>query len=183
MFGIRIFGKTDLNLFDLILLFPLLWFLFFGWVGLEYALGSEGGGLDFLLSLGCFGIAYAIYYGRKQQVLKQMRVEAGNREAALDYDAAIVIWEELGEIDEAGRLRKLRAEMTSTTVSKTVIHGDQVHGNQITSTEIKDSVLSRSNVGGGSSRMQELEKLTEMKDKGAIDDDEFQQMKNEILGK
>ena len=182
MFGIRIFGKTDLNLFDFILLFLIFPFLVFGYVGLMFALDS-GRAIDFLLSLGCFSIAGAIHYGRKQQVLKQRRVEASNREAALDYDAAIGIWEELGEIDEAGRLRKLRAEMNSATVSKTVIHGDQVHGNQVTSTEIKDSVLNRSNVGGGSSRMQELEKLTEMKDKGAIDDDEFQQMKNEILGK
>ena len=29
--------------------------------------------------------------------------------------------------------------------------------------------------------MQELEKLTEMKNKGVIDDDEFKQMKKEIL--
>jgi hypothetical protein len=48
---------------------------------------------------------------------------------------------------------------------------------------ISDSVLNRSNVGGGSSKMQELEKLAEMKDKGIIDDDEFKQMKKEILGK
>jgi hypothetical protein len=31
--------------------------------------------------------------------------------------------------------------------------------------------------------MQELKELTEMKEKGLIDDDEFQQMKKEILGK
>jgi hypothetical protein len=31
--------------------------------------------------------------------------------------------------------------------------------------------------------MQELEKLTEMKKEGLIDDDEFKQMKKEILGK
>ena len=50
-------------------------------------------------------------------------------------------------------------------------------------TEIKGSVLNRSNVGGGSSKMQELKDLAEMKEKGLIDDDEFKQMKKEIIGK
>ena len=51
-------------------------------------------------------------------------------------------------------------------------------------TTIQDSVVSRSNVGsGGSSKMQELKDLTEMKKEGLIDDDEFKQMKKEILGK
>ena len=63
------------------------------------------------------------------------------------------------------------------------IYHNVVQGDTITNTEIKDSVLNRSSVGGGSSKMQELEKLTEMKNKGLIDDDEFKQMKKEILGK
>ena len=58
-----------------------------------------------------------------------------------------------------------------------------VHGDEITKTEIKDSVVSKSSIGGGSSKMQELKELTEMKEKGLIDDDEFKQMKKEILGK
>ena len=42
----------------------------------------------------------------------------------------------------------------------------------------------KSNTGsGGSSKMQELKELTEMKKEGLIDDDEFKQMKKEILGK
>jgi len=61
------------------------------------------------------------------------------------------------------------------------IYHNIVQGDTITNTEIKDSVLNRSSVGGGSSKMQELEKLTEMKNKGVIDDDEFKQMKKEIL--
>ena len=103
--------------------------------------------------------------------------EAQQREEALDYDNAIRIWEKLGEIKEAARVRRLKSKQGAVKVAQTVVHGDQV-----TKTEIKDSVLNRSNVGG-SSKMQELEKLTEMKDKGIIDDDEFKQMKKEILGK
>ena len=101
---------------------------------------------------------------------------AKEREKALDFDAAINIWEELELIDEAARVRKMQAEMGSVKVSQKVVHGDEV-------TEIKDSVLNRSNVGGGSSKMQELKDLTEMKEKGLIDDAEFKQMKKEILGK
>ena len=47
----------------------------------------------------------------------------------------------------------------------------------------KGSAINNSNVGAGSSKMQELKDLTEMKEKGLIDDDEFKQMKKEILGK
>ena len=74
--------------------------------------------------------------------------------------------------NDAKRLKK----KMRIKISQKVVHGDEV-------TEIKDSVLNRSNVGGGSSKMQELKELTEMKEKGLIDDDEFKQMKKEILGK
>jgi len=100
------------------------------------------------------------------------------RERALDYKSAIDMWEELGYIGEAARVRKMQAKMGSVNVAQNVIQGDQV-----TKTEIKDSVLNRSNVGSSSSKMQELKDLTEMKKEGLIDDDEFKQMKKEILGK
>jgi hypothetical protein len=83
-----------------------------------------------------------------------------------------------GLLEKASATRRKEAEQGAVKVDQTVVHGDQV-----TKTEIKDSVLNRSNVGGGSSKMQELEKLTEMKKEGLIDDDEFKQMKKEILGK
>ena len=105
---------------------------------------------------------------------------AYQREEALDYEAAIEIWEELGEIKEAARVRTLKAEHGSVKVDQTVVKGDYVDDRD---TIIKDSVLNRSNVGGGSSKMQELKDLTEMKEKGLIDDEEFKQMKKEILGK
>ena len=60
--------------------------------------------------------------------------------------------------NDAIRVRKLKAEQGTVKVDQTVVQGDQ-----ITKTEIKDSVLNRSNVGSGSSKMQELKDLTEMK--------------------
>jgi len=110
---------------------------------------------------------------------KGSRESAKERERALDYDSSIEIWEKLGEIDEAARVRALKAELSSVKVAQKVVHGDEV-----TKTEIKDSVVSKSNIGsGGDDKIAKLEKIAEMKEKGFIDDDEFKQMKKEILGK
>ena len=115
---------------------------------------------------------------RLEKEEKEWLEKVKQREEAKDYEAAIQIWESLGEIKEAARVRELQAEMGSVKLSQKVVHGDE-----ISQTEIKDSVISKSSIGGGSSKMQELEKLTEMKKEGLIDDAEFQQMKKEILGK
>ena len=113
----------------------------------------------------------------REQKRIAMRHKANERERALDYDSAIDIWEELGQIDQAARVRKLKADLAAP---KTVIHGDYVDDRD---TIVNDSVVNRSNIGIGSSKMQKLEKLNNMREKGAIDDDEFKQMKKEILGK
>ena len=106
---------------------------------------------------------------------KEKLEKVKQREKAKDYEAAIQIWESLGEIKEAARVRELQAELGSVKVSQKVVHGDEV-------TEIKDSVLNRSNIGGSSSKMQELKDLTEMKEKGLIDDNDYEKMKREIIG-
>jgi len=72
----------------------------------------------------------------------------------------------------------MQAELGSVKVAQKVVQGDEV-----TKTEIKDSVVSKSNIGsGGDDKFARLEKLTDMKKEGLIDDDEFKQMKKEILG-
>ena len=111
---------------------------------------------------------------------KQQQIDrAKERERALDYDSAIGIWEELGEIEEAARVRKLKARQGSVRVAQKVVHGDE-----ITKTDIRDSVVSKSNIGaGGKSKSEELRDAKALLDDGIIDDDEFKQMKKEILGK
>ncbi len=112
---------------------------------------------------------------------EQKRIhQANERERALDYDSAIDIWEELGQIDQAARVRKLKAKQNAVTIEQTVIHGDYVDDRD---TIVNDSVVNKSNIGSGSSKMQKLEKLNNMREKGLIDDDEFKQMKKEILEK
>ena len=113
----------------------------------------------------------------REQKRIAMRHKANERERALDYDSAIDIWEELGQIDQAARVRKLKANLAAP---KTVIHGDYVDDRD---TIVNDSVVNKSNIGGGSSKMQKLEKLNNMREKGLIDDGEFKQMKKDILGK
>ena len=103
---------------------------------------------------------------------------AKESERLFDFETPLSIYLKYSLHEEAARIRKLQAEQGSVKVDQTVVQGDQ-----ITKTEIKDSVVSKSNVGRGSSKMQELKDLTEMKKEGLIDDDEFKQMKKEILGK
>ena len=103
---------------------------------------------------------------------------AKEREKAKDYVAAIDIWEKLGRIEEAARVRKLLAEMGSVKVSQKVVHGDD-----ITKTEIKDSVVTKSNVGsGGKSKAEKIKEIKELLDSGAIDADDYEKMKREIIG-
>ena len=123
----------------------------------------------------------AIYVWKKiekyEEVIRIKKEMAGQREEALDYEAAIEIWEELGEIKEAARVRRLKAKQGAVNVAQKVVHGDDI-------TEIKDSVLNRSNVGaGGKSKSEELRDAKALLDDGIIDAAEFKQMKKEILGK
>tara|TARA_B100000959_G_C14791443_1_gene545782 strand:+ start:74 stop:910 length:837 start_codon:yes stop_codon:yes gene_type:complete len=110
---------------------------------------------------------------------KYKKMYAEYCEDIMDINRAIEIYEELKEDDEVVRLRTFIKEESKVKVTQKVVHGDEV-----TKTEIKDSVVSKSNVGaGGKSKAEEIKEIKELLDSGAIDDDEFKQMKKEILGK
>jgi hypothetical protein len=123
----------------------------------------------------------------RSQRRKAMRQEANQRERALDYNSAIRIWEELGQIKEAARVRKLKARQSA--IKQTVVHGDYVDDRDTTyiddrDTIVKDSVISKSSIGaGGDDKLGKIKELKKLHDAGAIDDAEFKQMKKEILGK
>ena len=120
-----------------------------------------------------------------------LKKKAAIFEDNLDYDSAIKIWEQLGETKESKRIRKLVAEQGTVKMDQTVVHGDYVDGSETTTTYIdkrdtivKDSVINRSNVGAGEDdKLTKIKELKELLDSSAIDDDEFKQMKKEILGK
>ena len=94
------------------------------------------------------------------------------------YDEADKWYNSQGMLKEAAEARRKKADMSA---SKTEIHGDYIDDRD---TIVKDSVISKSNIGsGGSSKMQELKELKEMFDSGFISKEEMEKMKKEILGK
>ena len=123
-------------------------------------------------------LAVCIYVLWKKKSLEDLRGEAKKRELALDYDSAIEIWDSLKDIEEAARVRKLKIKQGAMKVDQTVIQGDQ-----ITKTKIKDSVVNKSNFGGKSSKAEELRDAKSLFEEGLIDNEEYKQMKKEILGK
>ena len=83
--------------------------------------------------------------------------------------------------EDSKRVRKKIQDEGRVKVDQTVVHGDYVDDRD---TIVKDSVISKSNVGaGGKSKSEELRDAKALLDDGIIDDDEFKQMKKEILGK
>ena len=110
--------------------------------------------------------------------IREIKIEIGKeKERLLDFKGALSDFEELELYEDAKRIRQKMQDEGKVEISQKVVQGDEV-------TEIKDSVLNRSNVGsGGKSKAEEIKEIKELLDSGAIDDDEFKQMKKEILGK
>ena len=119
-------------------------------------------------------------YSRYGYSVREISMEiAQAKERLLDYAGAIEDFKELGLHKDAKRVR--RKMLDEKKVDQTVVQGDYVDDRD---TIVKDSVVNRSNIGASSDdKIAKLEKIAEMKDKGIIDDDEFKQMKKEILGK
>ena len=105
-------------------------------------------------------------------------------ENQLDYDHALSLYRELNMTDDVRRINEMKYNKMGgreSGGSTTIIHGNYVDDRD---TIVKDSVLNRSNVGdSGTSKIDELEKASGLKEKGLITDDEYEQMKKEILGK
>jgi len=119
--------------------------------------------------------------GKDEEVIRVRKLKADDKVNHLDYDKAIEIYESIGDKEGATEARKLKAEQGAVKVDQTVIHGDYVDDRD---TIVKDSVVNKSNIGaGGKSKAEELREAKSLLDEGVIDDDEFKQMKKEILGK
>jgi HEAT repeat protein len=94
------------------------------------------------------------------------------------YDDAEEWYTSHGMMEEAAAVRRKKANMIAP---KTEVHGDYIDDRD---TIVKDSVISRSNVGPGiKSKAEELRDAKALLDDGIIDAFEFKQMKKEILGK
>ena len=79
---------------------------------------------------------------------------------------------------------KMNKPMQQNVMDRQIQQNVYIQGDNITKTEVKDSVLNRSNIGSdGKTKAEHIQNVKELLDSGAIDDDEFKQMKKEILGK
>tara|TARA_B100000575_G_C22683349_1_gene415234 strand:- start:33 stop:458 length:426 start_codon:yes stop_codon:yes gene_type:complete len=131
-----------------------------------------------LLIVGISSLYEDISGNRTRKIIENYKIKARECERHLDYENAINYWEWAKEKEQAARVRKLKAEQGAVKVAQKVVHGDEV-----TKTEIKDSVVNRSNLGGKPSKAEELREAKSLFEEGLIDDGEYKQMKNEILGK
>jgi hypothetical protein len=171
--------------------FGVLFFAFFGFISVT----DEG----FTCCTTCL-ILYFLLSAWKKQISKRMIDEkqvvynkslwenkldqARTYENQLDYDHALSLYRELNMTEDIRRINQakynIRGERESGG-STTIIHGNYVDDRE---TVVKDSVLNRSNIGGsGTSKIDELEKASALKEKGLINDEEYEQMKKEILEK
>ena len=136
-------------------------------------------------------ILYLILGAWKKQLERKVAIDDELKraliyESQLDYEQALAIYRRFNMTGEVRRINEMKyannnQRVVSTGVTNTtIIHGDIVNDND---TIVKDSVLNRSSIGGGKSKTEEIKELKELHDTGAIDDDEFKQMKKEILGK
>ena len=88
--------------------------------------------------------------------------------------------EEFEEMKKEILERKPQVSKDPVEIAQEEVHDDYIDDHD---TIVKDNVMSKSSIGGGSSKMQELEKLKEMFDSGFISKEEMEKMKKEILGK
>ena len=101
--------------------------------------------------------------------------KAKRHERLLEFDEAAKIYKKYGMDDDVIRVR----EKARNKVDQTVVHGDYVDDRD---TIVKDSVINRSNVGaGGKSKAEQIKEIKELLDSGAIDKDDYEKMKREII--
>ena len=133
-------------------------------------------------------ILYLILGAWKKQLERKVAIgdelkRALNYESQLDYEQALAIYRRFNMTGEVRRINEMKYvnNNQSGVTNTTIIHGNVVNDND---TIVKDSVLNRSSIGGaGNSKAEEIKEIKELLDSGAIDDEEFKQMKKEILGK
>jgi len=135
-------------------------------------------------------IFYFITGAWKKQLEQKIVIETELKKALIyerqmDYDHALAIYRRFNMTDEIRRINEMKYGNNNVKVASpgvtntTIIHGNYVNDND---TIVKDSVLNRSNIGGGNSKADELQKVLDLKEKGLISNEEYEKMKQEIIG-
>ena len=113
----------------------------------------------------------------KAKQLKMIDVsKAEKHEKLREFEEAAQIYKLYGMDDDVIRVR----DEARNKVEQTVVHGDYVDDRD---TIVKDSVVNKSSIGaGGKSKAEEIKEIKELLDSGAIDKDDYEKMKREIIG-
>lgn len=123
---------------------------------------------------------FTYYRSSNSEMDKTLKEIAYEKEKLLDFKGAIEIFEKLKMYEDSKRVRKKIQDEGRVKVDQTVVHGDYVDDRD---TIVKDSVISKSNVGaGGKSKAEEIKEIKELLDSGAISEEDYEKMKREIVG-
>ena len=121
-----------------------------------------------------FGLLSVLFNSIQNTIVKdELLKQAERHEELLEFEEAAEIYKKYDMDDDVIRLRE------KLKVKQTVVHGDYVDDRD---TIVKDSVVNKSNIGAsGNDKLTKIKELKELHDSGALDEDEFKQMKKEIL--
>jgi hypothetical protein len=126
---------------------------------------------------------------RKKLRYKGKLKQARKYERQLDYEQALNLYRELDRVEDIRRVNKEKMGGAGPGAGATTI----VHGNYIDDrdkyttniddrdTIIKDSVVSRANVGAGAGVRERISQLKELHDDGLISDEVFESKKQKLL--
>ena len=112
---------------------------------------------------------------------KTLKEIAYEKEKLLDFKGAIEIFEKLKMYEDSKRVRKKMQDWGSVKVDQTVVHGDYVDDRD---TFVRDSVVSKSNIGAGGDGddlAAKLQQLAQMHKDGILSDEQFEAAKNKLL--
>lgn len=114
---------------------------------------------------------------KEERRIEKELAKAKRHEKLLEFKEAAEIYKALEMDDEVIRVRK----KARNKINQTVVQGDYVDDRD---TIVKDSVISKSNVGsgGGKSKAEKIKEIRELRDSGDITDEDYEKMKREIIG-
>ncbi len=194
-------AEAELESGSLSYMYPIVGFFVLGILSIILIVSTGSDAFGILMLIGFFWLVSSIFTGYDEKAgqakissiesnigninsaIAMLQASLENTNAAmiaeenLDYRKAIDLFDQVGLSSEAKGIRTKMQKEGKVQVSQKVVHGDEV-----TKTEIKDSVVSKSNIGsGGKSKAEELREAKALLDEGLINEDDYEKMKKEIL--
>ena len=184
-------------------IYPIVGFFVLGILSVILMISTGSDGFGILMLIGFFWLVSSIFTGYDEKACQikvvsiTSKIESINSEMMaitksngdthaamraeenLDYRKAIHLFDQVGLNSEAKRIRTKMQKEGKVKVDQTVVHGDYVDDRD---TIIKDSVVSRSNIGpNGDDLAAKLQQLAQMYKDGILSDEQFEAAKNKLL--